>query len=69
MNLEIHRSEKGKNVFLDLIGELDMAGAPVLRQSIVQEVAKGNIFIVIDFSGVHFIDSSGLGSIIGGVLS
>ena len=48
MNLEIHRSEKGKNVFLDLIGELDMAGAPVLRQSIVQEVAKGNIFIVID---------------------
>ena len=65
MNLEIHRSEKGKNVFLDLIGELDMAGAPVLRQSIVQEVAKGNIFIVIDFSGVHFIDSSGLGSIIG----
>ena len=67
MNLEIHRSEKGKNVFLDLIGELDMAGAPVLRQSIVQEVAKGNIFIVIDFSGVHFIDSSGLGSIIGGL--
>ena len=67
MNLEIHRSEKGKNMFLDLIGELDMAGAPVLRQSIVQEVAKGNIFIVIDFSGVHFIDSSGLGSIIGGL--
>ena len=34
MNLEIHRSETGKNVFLDLIGDLDMAGAPVLRQSV-----------------------------------
>ena len=67
MNLEIHRSIEGKNVFLDLIGDLDMGGAPVLRQSIVQEVSQGNNFIVLDFSGVHFIDSSGLGAIIGGL--
>ena len=67
MNLEIHRSTEGKNVFLDLIGDLDMAGAPVLRQSIVQEVSQGNNFIILDFSGVNFMDSSGLGSIIGGL--
>ena len=67
MNLEIHRSVEGKNVFLGLIGDLDMAGAPVLRQSIVKEVSQGNIFLVLDFAGVHFIDSSGLGSIIGGL--
>ena len=67
MNLEIHRSVEEKNVFLGLIGDLDMAGAPVLRQSIVQEVSQGNIFLVLDFTGVHFIDSSGLGSIIGGL--
>ena len=67
MNLEIHRSVEGKNVFLDLIGDLDMAGAPVLRQSIVQEVSQGNNFIILDFSGVNFMDSSGLGSIIGGL--
>ena len=52
MNLEIHRSETGKNVFLDLIGDLDMAGAPVLRQSVVQEVSKGNNFLVLDLSGL-----------------
>ena len=67
MNLEIHRSTKEENVFLDLIGDLDMAGAPILRQSIVKEVSQGNIFLVLDFAGVHFIDSSGLGSIIGGL--
>ncbi len=55
MNLEIHRSETGKNVFLDLIGDLDMAGAPVLRQSVVQEVSKGNNFLVLDLSGLTFI--------------
>ena len=67
MKLEIHRSVEGKNVSLGLIGDLDMAGAPILRQAIVQEVSQGNIFIVLDFSVVHFIDSSGLGSIIGGL--
>ena len=67
MNLEIHRSETGKNVFLDLIGDLDMAGAPVLRQSVVQEVSKGNNFLVLDLSGLTFIDSAGLGAIIGGI--
>ena len=39
MNLEIHRSTKEENVFLDLIGDLDMAGAPILRQAIAQEVS------------------------------
>ena len=67
MNLEIHRSETAKNVFLDLIGDLDMAGAPVLRQSVVQEVSKGNNFLVLDLSGLTFIDSAGLGAIIGGL--
>ena len=55
MNLEIHRSTKEENVFLDLIGDLDMAGAPILRQAIAQEVSQGNIFIVLNFSAVHFI--------------
>ena len=67
MNLEIHRSKTGKNVFLDLIGDLDMGGAPILRQSVVQEVSKGNFFIVLDFSGINFLDSAGLGAIIGGL--
>ena len=52
MNLEIHRSTKEENVFLDLIGDLDMAGAPILRQAIAQEVSQGNIFIVLNFSAV-----------------
>ena len=40
MNLEIHRSTKEENVFLDLIGDLDMAGAPILRQAIAQEAVS-----------------------------
>ena len=67
MTLAIHRSAPGNQGFLDLIGDLDMAGAPVLRQSVVQEVSKGNNFLVLDLSGLTFIDSAGLGAIIGGL--
>ena len=65
MNLEIHRSVNKQWTVLTLLGELDMGGAPTLRQSVVNEVISGNRHIVLDFSGVYFIDSSGLGAIIG----
>ena len=38
-----------------------------LRQSVVQEVSKGNNFLGLALSGLTFIDSAGLGAIIGGL--
>ena len=42
-----------------------MAGAPSLRQAVIREVGEGHNALVIDLSAVTFIDSSGLGVIVG----
>ncbi len=48
-----------------MTGELDLGTSPMLRQAVVAEVADGHNHLVIDMSRVDFIDSAGLGSIIG----
>ncbi len=48
-------------------GEIDMATCPQLRQEIVAQISQGNYFIIVDLDGVDFIDSTGLGVLIGGL--
>ena len=44
-----------------------MATGPELRQRIVQYVQDGHINIVLDLTNVDFVDSTGLGVLIGGL--
>ena len=62
---EIRRSLRNQWVVLAMTGELDLGSCPVLRQAVVAEVADGHNHLVIDLSGVDFIDSAGLGSVVG----
>ncbi|PDW02370.1 STAS domain-containing protein [Candidatus Viridilinea mediisalina] len=48
-----------------LQGRLNLLVAGELRQRLLQEVAEGRSILVIDMSSVSFIDSSGLGALIG----
>ena len=67
MHLEIHCSTRDGWTVLTPFGDLDMAGAPGFRQAVVREVGEGHNQLVVDLSAVNFIDSSGLGAIIGGL--
>ena len=50
---------------LRLSGELDTATAPGLRDQIVQLVSEGRTHLVFDCTNLDFIDSTGLGVLIG----
>lgn len=52
---------------LVLAGEVDVATAPRLRDRLVQLVTEGPAQVVVDLSGVTFIDSMGLGAMISGL--
>jgi anti-sigma B factor antagonist len=52
---------------LDLEGEVDVYTAPVLRQAIVEQVDGGTKHLVINLEKVEYLDSTGLGILIGGV--
>ncbi|MFI6582418.1 STAS domain-containing protein [Embleya sp. NPDC050493] len=47
-------------------GDMDMTAAPVFRQAVDRLVDEGARSLRIDLSGVPFIDSSGLGSLVYG---
>lgn len=48
-------------------GEVDVFTAPKLREQIVDLAAKGVVHVVADLSGVEFLDSTGLGVLVGGL--
>jgi anti-sigma B factor antagonist len=48
-----------------VVGEIDVATAPELRDALHRLLDHGAHAIVIDLSGVNFLDSSGLGVLLG----
>ena len=52
---------------VSLNGRLDFVTAGAVRQSIVESIKVGHHRLVIDLASVPFIDSSGLGALIGGL--
>lgn len=50
---------------LTVSGEIDIYTAPLFKQAVVNLVAEGNNEVVIDLTGVTFMDSSGFGTLLG----
>ena len=57
-------SQRGWTV-VTVTGSLDAHGAPRLREQLIDLIASGCNRLVVDFAGVDFIDSTGLGVLIG----
>ncbi len=56
--------DKGRTV-VELGGELDLFTAPVLRDVLLGLTGNGRHFIAVELSGLRFLDSSGLGVLVG----
>ena len=52
---------------LRLTGRLDFLSAAAAREQFSQQVTSGRSHLIVDLSGLSFIDSSGLGALIGGL--
>lgn len=60
------KEQKGVPV-LAVSGEVDVYTAPRLREKLVELVSQGNYRIVVDLEAVEFLDSTGLGVLVGGL--
>lgn len=56
--------DKGRTV-VELSGELDLFTAPVLRDVLLRLTGDGKHFLAVEMSGLRFLDSSGLGVLVG----
>jgi anti-sigma B factor antagonist len=48
-------------------GEIDIYTAPRLRELLIDLVGKGNYHLIVDLDKVGFLDSTGLGVLVGGL--
>ncbi len=66
MLLEIE-SKADQPTIVRMTGKLDLLSAAEVKESLAKSVAEGHRRMVVDLAGVTFIDSSGLGALIGGL--
>ncbi len=65
MDLRLDVSERDGWAVLSVGGEVDVATAPRLREQLIELVNGGHHRIVVDLSEVEFLDSTGLGVLVG----
>jgi anti-sigma B factor antagonist len=63
--LEIERGGTATHPVVAVRGEIDVATSPRLRTELRALLGRGATEITLDFAGVTFVDSSGLGVLVG----
>jgi len=61
-----HYARDGIEV-IDVQGEIDIYTAPRLRELLINLVSEGNYQLVVNLDKVGFLDSTGLGVLVGGL--
>ena len=65
--LKITAAKAGDFMVISLEGEVDVYSASMLREEIINQVDAGEYNIVINLGKVAFLDSTGLGVLVGGL--
>ena len=61
-----HYAKDGIEV-IEIEGEIDIYTAPRLRELLIDQVSKGSYELVVNLEKVGFLDSTGLGVLVGGL--
>lgn len=64
---EVEVTERDGWTVVAPVGDVDLSSAPDLRRQLVAAVSATGGRVVVDLAGVHFVDSQGLGTLVGGV--
>lgn len=64
MDLQVAARPGRDCTVLEVLGDLDMATSPRLRDSLRQLIDAGDRQVVVDLAGVGFMDSSALGALV-----
>jgi anti-sigma B factor antagonist len=64
VDLAIDVVKRGDDTVLRLAGDIDIHSAPEITEQLTRLQGEGNRAIVVDLSGVSFLDSSALGALV-----
>jgi anti-sigma B factor antagonist len=67
VDLSLETRQEDGHTIIEVGGEIDVYTAPKLRDKITELVGNGNYHLVIDMEKVDFLDSTGLGVLVGGL--
>ncbi|HEX3827604.1 MAG TPA: STAS domain-containing protein [Sporichthyaceae bacterium] len=67
MELTLQTRVEGEFTVIEVGGEIDVYTAPKLRECLVDLVNSGRHHLVVDMEKVEFLDSTGLGVLVGGL--
>jgi len=67
VDLSLSTRPEGDKTVVEVGGEIDVYPAPRLREQLVDLVAEGKYHLVVDMEKVDFLDSTGLGVLVGGL--
>ncbi len=67
MDLSLQTRNEGDWTVVAVGGEIDVYTAPKLREALVELVNEGRYQLVVDLEQVDFLDSTGLGVVVGGL--
>lgn len=67
MPIDLTISDHDSWTVVSPVGEIDVAAAPSIRERLIELIADGHNHIVVDLTEVDFLDSTGLGVLVGGV--
>lgn len=65
LSIDLKTEDGGATLVFRLRGSLDLATAPTVRAALMEATDKGSHHLIVDLTQLEFLDSTGLGVLIG----